>query len=148
MKVTRAENATNAFKSGLNCAQSVLTSYSKQFNFDKNLALQISSGFGGGMGRMQETCGAVTGAFMVFGIYNSGRYADDRESNESTVSMIQAFSQQFKSIYGTLDCRSLLKCDINTEEGQRFVKENKLNETVCEKCVADSIKIIDELISV
>lgn len=146
MKPTRTESATNAFKSGLNCAQSVLTTYSEKFNFDKNLALQISSGFGGGMGRMQETCGAVTGAFMVFGVYNANKFTKDSDSKESTNTMIQAFSEQFKSVHGTLDCKSLLNCDINTEEGQLFLQENKLNETVCEKCVADSIQIIDELI--
>lgn len=95
---------------------------------------------------MQETCGAVTGAFMVFGVYNANKFTKDSDSKESTNTMIQAFSEQFKSVHGTLDCKSLLNCDINTEGGQLFLQENKLNETVCEKCVADSIQIIDELI--
>lgn len=146
MKPTKAESATKAFKSGLNCAQSVLSAYSEELNFDQTLALQISSGFGGGMGRMQETCGAVTGAFMVFGIYNSNNSVDEHEIREQTNSMIQSFSQQFKSLHGTLDCGSLLNCDINTEEGQRFLRKNKLNETICENCVANSVKIIDQLI--
>lgn len=147
MKSTRAESATNAFKSGLNCAQSVLVTYSEQLNFDKNLSLHITSGFGAGMGRMQETCGAVTGAFMVFGIYNSQRPTDDKESKESTVSMIQEFSQQFKSIHGTLDCKTLLDCDLNTDEGQQIFEDNELGEKVCEKCVAYSTQIIDKLIT-
>lgn len=146
MKTTKAEKAIHAFKLGLNCAQSVLTAYSTKLNFDDKLALQISSGFGGGMGRLQETCGAVTGAFMVIGIYNSTKYPDNVERGNHTNTMIQSFSQEFKSIHGKLDCWSLLNCDINTKKGQRFAQENKLEETVCEKCVANSVQIIDRLI--
>jgi C_GCAxxG_C_C family probable redox protein len=59
----KEDKAIGLFKSGLNCAQSVLTAYAEELDFDKNLALSISCGFGGGMGRLQETCGAVTGSF-------------------------------------------------------------------------------------
>jgi hypothetical protein len=60
--------------------------------------------------------------------------------------MIQKFSKKFKSINGSIDCKSLLKCDLLTEEGQRFAKGNKLFETLCEKCISDSIRIVEELI--
>ena len=63
------EKAIRSFKSGLNCAQAVLTSYSDELKFDNNMALSVACGFGGGMGRLQETCGAVTGSFMVLGIH-------------------------------------------------------------------------------
>jgi len=60
--------AINSFRSGYNCAQSVLYAFKDDFDFDENLALDISVGFGGGMERLQEKCGAVTGAFMVMGL--------------------------------------------------------------------------------
>lgn len=69
MKVIE-EKAIVSFKAGLNCAQAVLTAYADDLSFDNNLALSVSCGFGGGMGRLQQTCGAVTGSFMVLGIYN------------------------------------------------------------------------------
>ena len=140
------DKVIDSFKSGLNCAQAVLTGYSDDLSFDNSLALNISCGFGGGMGRLQETCGAVTGSFMVLGIFNGKKYADNTDKKEVTYSMIQSFSEKFKSIHGTTDCRSLLKCDLRTEEGQRFAKENNLFETLCEKCITDSIRIIEELI--
>lgn len=71
---SREEKAIEPFRAGLNCAQAVLAAYSDDLNFDKNLALNISCGFGGGMGRIQETCGAVTGSFMVLSIYNGKKY--------------------------------------------------------------------------
>jgi len=135
-----------SFRAGLNCAQAVVTGFSGKLNFDSNLASGISCGFGGGMGRLQETCGAVTGSFMVLGIYNSKKYLLNQERKEETYSMIQEFSDRFKQLNGSTDCRSLLKCDLKTEEGNRFAKENNLFETVCEKCITDSIGIIEELI--
>jgi len=142
----KEENAIGNFRSGFNCSQAVITAYADDLSFDKNLALGISSGFGGGMGRMQETCGAVTGSFMVFGIYNSKKYADNNDKKEATYSLIQKFSEKFKLLHGALDCKSLLGCDLKTEEGQLFAKENRLFETLCENCISDSIRIVDELI--
>lgn len=140
------EKAINSFKSGLNCSQAVLSAYSDKLNFDNNLALSVACGFGGGMGRLQLTCGAVTGSFMVLGVYNCNKFADNTERKEKTYSMVQKFSEKFKKINGTTDCISLLKCDLKTDEGHRYAKDNNLFETVCEKCISDSISIINELI--
>lgn len=69
----RSEHAKELFLGGNNCAQSVLLSFAKDFGFSKELALKVSAGFGGGMGRVQGTCGAVTGAIMVLGIMKGKR---------------------------------------------------------------------------
>jgi len=140
------EKAIRTFRSGLNCAQAVITAYSEEMKFDNNLALSVSCGFGGGMGRLQETCGAVTGSFMVLGIFNCKKLTDNKDRKEATYSMIQKFSQEFKLINGTTDCLELLKCDLKTEEGNRFAKENNLFGTVCEKCISDSVRTINKLI--
>jgi C_GCAxxG_C_C family probable redox protein len=140
------EKAIRTFRSGLNCAQAVVTAYSDELKFDNNLALSVSVGFGGGMGRLQETCGAVTGSFMVLGIHNCKKLSDNKDRKEATYSMIQKFSQEFKLINGTTDCLELLKCDLKTEEGNLFAKENNLFETVCEKCISDSVRTINKLI--
>jgi C_GCAxxG_C_C family probable redox protein len=143
---SKQDKAISSFRSGLNCAQSVVTAYSDSLNFDKNLALGISCGFGGGMGRLQETCGAATGSFMVLGIYNCNLYSDNKERKEKTYAMVQKFSKEFKAIHGVMDCKSLLNCDLKTEEGHRYAIENKLFDSICEKCITDSIGIIDDLI--
>jgi C_GCAxxG_C_C family probable redox protein len=139
------EKAIRTFRSGLNCAQAVVTSYAEEMKFDNNMALSVSVGFGGGMGRLQETCGAVTGSFMVLGIFNCKKLTDNKDRKEATYSMIQKFSQEFKQINGTTDCLELLKCDLKTEEGNGYAKENNLFGTVCEKCISDSVRIINKL---
>ena len=142
----KVEKAIVTFRSGYNCAQSMVMTYAKELAFDESQVSAISVGFGGGMGRMQEKCGAVRGAFMVLGMYNSKKYADNLSRKMESYAMIQKFDDKFKSIHGATDCRSLLNCDINSEEGHHYAKENNLFEKVCEKCLADSVRLVDELI--
>ncbi len=142
-KITKA---LETFRSGRNCAQTVLITFTADLEVDSNLALDLSSGFGAGMGRLQETCGAVTGAFMVLGLYNSRICLTEDETKESTISMIQNFSKKFIRIHGVTDCKSLLKCDLKTEEGQKEYRQYHLSERVCEKCIQNSVSIVQELI--
>ena len=140
------ENAISLFTSGLNCAQAVLTAYSEKLNIDKNLAINISCGFGGGMGRLQETCGAITGAFMVFSIYNGKKYVENSVKKIMSYSMIQDFNSKFLEIHGTSICRELLNCDLTTKEGLEFMHKHDLSKNVCEKCIRSSVHLIEELI--
>ena len=140
------EEAIRLFRAGdLNCAQSLIAAFSDELHFDHDLALKISCGFGGGMGRLQKTCGAVTASFMVLGIVNCEKYSDYKVQKEKTCEMIQQFGKKFESLHGTMECKNLLNCDLNTEEGRRYRADNHLSESVCEKCISDSIGIIQEL---
>ena len=143
----KIEKALITFRSGYNCAQSVLIAYSEQLKFDNGLALSISTGFGGGMGRLQETCGAVTGAFMVLGVHNCRKYADNGDRKNKTYAMVQDFDRKFKALHKTTSCKELLGCDLKTPDGHKIFNENKLVETVCEKCITNSINILDELMA-
>ena len=143
--MNKSEKAVQTFDGGLNCAQSVLTPFLEKLNIDKSTVLKLSSGFGAGMGRLQETCGAMTGAYMVLGL-KYGKYQPDDDSNEKVVELIQEFTKRFKNEHQHTTCRDLLNCDLNTEEGQAYVEQNNLHEEVCSKCVGDSVKILEDLI--
>jgi C_GCAxxG_C_C family probable redox protein len=97
-----------------------------QFKLDEETALKISCGFGAGMGRAQETCGAVTGAYMVIGL----KYGKDKEK---IYSKVREFTEKFKTKYKTTNCKVLLDgCDFLTEEGQkRFKEESFINSIFC-----------------
>ena len=146
MKSKKEEIAIDTFKSGLNCAQSVLKAFSDDLNFDDHLALRMACGFGAGMGRLQETCGAVTGSFMVLGIFNCTKHPDNKDRKEKTYAMIQRFTDKFIAIHSTTNCKSLLNCDLRTEKGRQYAHDRQLYEIVCEKCISDSLRIINELI--
>lgn len=145
--MSREKKAIQSFKSGNNCAQSVLSTYADLFPFDQNYVVSLASGFGAGMGRLQETCGAVTGSFMVLGLYNGTKYSNNEKRKEATNQLIQAFSKDFTAEFGTLRCKTLINCDLNTAQGQKEFKERKLNENVCQKCISSAVKLTNQLIT-
>ncbi len=140
------ENAISTFRAGLNCSQAVVAAYADKLGYDKELALSVSTGFGGGMGRLQETCGVVTGAFMVIGIYNCQLHPDNLTRKEKSYAMIQEFNAMFIEIHISNKCKDLINCDLSTVEGRALAKENRLHETICEPCLASAVRILNKLI--
>jgi len=144
----RADRTLTAFRSGLNCSQSVLTAFTEDLNVDNNLALSLSCGFGAGMGRLQGTCGAVTGAFMAIGAYNCKKFTDNKQRKEETYAMVQKFNDRFVALNGATECRKLINCDLTTAEGRKYAHDHQMFENVCEKCIADSVNILEDFIVV
>ena len=133
----RIETAVSRFAEGFNCSQAVFSAYAE--GLETETALKIASGFGGGMGRMAETCGAVTGAMMVLGL-RFGAASPDREAKELIYARIREFADRFKARNGSLDCRDLLGCDISTPEGLRDRQESVYDDVpeVRAGCLRDS----------
>jgi C_GCAxxG_C_C family probable redox protein len=100
------------------------------------------------MGRMQQTCGAVTGAFMVLGILNFGKSDDINQVRESSYSMIQEFSKRFQHKHSSIECAALLNCDLKTDQGREYFSQNNLKETICEACVLSSVEILEQMIGI
>jgi C_GCAxxG_C_C family probable redox protein len=139
----RIESALSRFAAGFNCSQAVLSAYAE--GIDDETALKIASGFGGGMGRMADACGAVTGAFMVLGL-KFGHASSDREAKETIYARIRDFAERFKARNGSLVCRDLLGCDISQPEGLRRAADEKLSSVVCPKFVQDACEILEEML--
>lgn len=104
----KSEKAKELFKSGYNCSQSVLAVFCEEYGMDMETAMKISSSFGGGMGRMREVCGTVSGMFMAAGLAFSN--PDDTPSDKNThYKRIQELAQKFKDENGSIICRELLQ---------------------------------------
>ena len=139
--------AINKFNSGFNCAQSVLGIFANDLGIDDNTAMSITSGFGAGMGRLQKTCGAVTGAFMVLSYFSSQKNNENSDAKEEAIIKIREFNARFLQKNNTTDCQTLLNCDLNSKQGQEEYQIKNLRESVCEKCIRDSILITSELLT-
>ena len=107
----KAQRAKALFLEGYNCAQSTFLALSDLTGMDRQTALRLSSSFGGGMGRMREVCGAVTGMFMVVGILYGYDDAKDYEGKKDTYALVQELANQFKAETGSIICRELLGLD-------------------------------------
>lgn len=143
----RSENALQYYSNGFNCAQSVIATFADVLGVNEETAVRMSAGFGGGMGRMQETCGAATGAFMVIGFLR-GKYKEgDDESNDRTNKLIQEFSKRFTQEHGSVNCKALIKFDINTEDGIAEAKEADVFNKKCTYFVKTAVELLEDIIA-
>lgn len=143
--MNRSENAEDLFLSGYNCAQSVVLSFADDLKFSKELAQKMAAGFGGGMGKQQETCGAVTGAIMVLGLLKGEEVNNNDELKASAYGAVKDLTRDFVAVYKTTQCRELIGCDLNTPEGSAKFKEEKIMENVCSGCVKKAVQIVESL---
>ena len=144
---TRKEMAMEKFLGGYNCAQSVFYGFYKDFSIDGNTALKIACGFGAGMGRKQEVCGAVTGGIMVIGLKHGRGENDDREVTLSAYAKVRELMDRFSGKHGTFICRQLLPgCDMSTEEGQKYFKDYDLHNKTCRFYVESVIEILEDIL--
>lgn len=141
----RSEKAKELFLSGYNCAQSVMLSFADDLKFSKELAQKVAAGFGGGMGKRQETCGAVTGAIMVLGLLRGEEVNNNEELKTTAYSAVKDLVHDFVAIYKTTNCRDLTGCDLNTPEGAAKFREEKIMENTCAGCVEKAVQIIENL---
>ena len=144
--MNKIDEAVKCFKDGYNCSQAVFSTYCEQFGLDRDTALKISCPFGGGMARMGGTCGAVTGAFMVIGLKEGKHLPDDNEAKETTYRHVREFTEKFEEIYGSIQCKDILNCDINTENGRKFASEHGLFENICPGFVCDAARILEDVL--
>ncbi|MGD2086489.1 MAG: C-GCAxxG-C-C family protein [Candidatus Aminicenantes bacterium] len=142
----KVEEAVAYFEKGFVCSQAVLVIYAESLGLKPEIALPIADAFGLGMGGMAETCGAVTGAFMVIGLKYGRVHADDAEAKEKTRRLIKEFVKQFKNRHGSITCKTLLDVDISTDDGMKAANEKGLFEINCLKFVRDTVEILENLI--
>ena len=138
----RVEKTIALFKEGFSCSQAVMGAYCERFDLDKETAIKLSAGFGGGM-KMAGTCGALTGGFMVIGLKHGHSEAEDKEGKKRLGALIKDFKARFKKRAGSLACRELMNCDISTQEGHRLANEMDLFSVVCPKAVRAAAQILE-----
>ncbi len=144
--MTRVDKAVELFKGGFSCSQAMLTAFAPEFNMDDITALKVASAFGGGMAHTGETCGAVTGAFMVIGLKYGRTKVDDTDAKEKVYRLSAQFISKFRMKHSSIICKEILGHDISTEQGQQQISENELGKTICPDLVQTAAEILEEII--
>jgi C_GCAxxG_C_C family probable redox protein len=145
--MNKSEQAISKFVGGYNCAQSVFHAFCEDLGMDQDTALKISCGFGGGMGRNGEVCGAVTGGIMALGARHGRGENEERTATEMTYAKTRELMDQFALRHGTCLCRELLNgSDLRTEDGRKYFAENDLLNKVCKPCVQSAVEILETII--
>ena len=140
---SKIQNAVACFNDGFNCSQAILSTYCEELGLDKKTALQIACGLGAGMGRLQETCGAVSGAYLLIGLKYGMFSKEDNLAREKTYALVKEFAQLFEERNTTTNCRKLL--DIDLVNGDRQTAAERV-KTICPKMVQDAAEIIEKLL--
>ena len=143
--MTKREKALRLFEEGYNCAQSVFGAFCEDLGLDFDTAIKFSSAFGGGMGRLREVCGAVSGMFMVLSVKDGYTSPTAKEEKMELYKKVQALASEFKEKNGgTYICRELLE---NVKTTQGHVPEDRTAEYYharpCLKYVGDAAEIME-----
>lgn len=110
-----ASRAVELFKSGYNCAQSVFGAFGDETGLPFETAMILSSGFGGGMGRLREVCGAVTGGIMVLGLLFSSPEVPSQMEKSKVYERTQRLAKTFEKEFDSYLCRDLLGLDLKND---------------------------------
>lgn len=134
--------AVSLFDTGYSCSQSVLLVFADRFGMDEETAKRIASTFGGGMGRLREKCGAVTGAFMVLGLAYGNTSPEDMKTKLAAYQKVRELNQRFEGIHGTSICSELLKKHATQTE----VTARKHHKIICRRLVGDAVGILYDML--
>jgi C_GCAxxG_C_C family probable redox protein len=141
----RIQQAEQRFSEGYACSQAIFSTYCEAFDLDPKIALGLSAGLGGGI-CMGKTCGAVTGAILVLGLFMAESNPETNEGRKKIKQSVIAYLDTFKKMNGSTECEHLLSTNISTPEGMQFALDNNLFTTICPKFINDSSAILEELL--
>lgn len=138
--------AAELFMQGYNCAQAVTVAFSDVTGLDKETSAKIASSFGGGMGRMREVCGAVSGMLMVAGLLYG--YDDPKAdaAKKELYNLVQAQAGAFREEVGSIICREILKNPSSDTNPSPRTAEYYAQRP-CARMVFTAAKILDDYIA-
>lgn len=143
----RKEKAMALFEEGYNCAQAVFLAFEDLHGIDRKTAAALSSSFGGGMGRLREVCGSVSGMFMTAGVLYGYDDPKDREAKAEHYARIQELAGLFEQQNGSIVCRELLGLSVKRESPvpQERTKEY-YKKRPCRELVGCAAEILERYI--
>ena len=143
-----AEQARTLFRMGYNCAQAVFCAFATDMGLEPEAAARLASSFGGGMGRMRETCGALSGALMALGALRGYSDVDDPAAKSAHYRLVRELAGRFRERNGSMVCRELLK-DVKTTPGGEPEPRTPAYyaSRPCLRLVGEAAALLDELLA-
>jgi C_GCAxxG_C_C family probable redox protein len=146
MTTDSALMADQLHTAGFNCSQSVFAALAPELGLDQETALKIAAPFGGGISRMGETCGAVTGALMAIGL-KEGFSEPDPAAKERIYQIGRQLLARFSELHASTRCRDLLGCDLSTPEGLAKARQRGVFKNQCPVYVKDAVQIASGMLA-
>lgn len=150
MATVHEEKAGELFLAGYNCAQAVFAAFCDLTGIDEKTALRLSSSFGGGVGRLREMCGAVSGMVMVVGVLYGYDDATANRAKAELYTRVQELANRFREENGSYICRELLGLGAGAHDdpSKPSVRDAQfLKKRPCPMLVRDAARLLDEYLS-
>lgn len=141
-----ADKAVALFEEGYNCSQAVFGAFAGEYNLDKDLAMRIAASFGGGMGRMREVCGTVSGMLLVAGLETGAVVGADRNQKAENYAEVQALAELFREQNGSIICRELLGLDKTANNALSHVPEERTEAYYRKRPCPELVKCAAEIL--
>lgn len=143
----RVEKAIKIFHpDNCSCSQAMAVAFGPAAGLDEATARAVGRGFGGGISAHGLTCGAVTGAIMVLGVYAGRIEPDDKKAKQKAYELAHEFTRRFKDRHRTITCKELIGLDLSTEEGRKLNSDMKVTRTRCPAFVRTAAEILDDML--
>lgn len=143
--MNKTEKALQLFKI-LNCNQAVFATFGPGYGVSEELCIKLGLSYGGGMGRQGKTCGVVTGAYFVIGLWASGQSNELQEQKHIAAQKVKEFNHLFIRQYKYLECKDLLGLDFSIPEEAIKIKEQNLSDTLCPKFVGKAVDLLEKIL--
>lgn len=143
--MTRKETAIQSFLDGYNCSQCMILAFKDLISIDLETALKIASPFGGGMGRLREVCGSVSGMFMILGYVDGYTEPADYEGKKALYGHVQELARRYEEANGSIICRDLLGLTVKKEDAapERRTEEYYKKRPCAEK-IGSAAEILEQ----
>jgi C_GCAxxG_C_C family probable redox protein len=146
VNMTKSDEAYASFMSRFTCSSAVFSAFSHELGLNPDTAKKIACGFGAGISRTGNICGAVSGALMVIGLKYGKTQADDETATEKTRDLVRRFIQEFTEKNGSVNCTKLLGYDLSDPEVFSAARDSGLFRTKCPGYVRDSADILERIL--
>ena len=146
--MTRKEKAMQSFLDGYNCAQCMMLAFEDMLTIDLDTALKIASPFGGGMGRLREVCGSVSGMFMVLGFVKGYNEPGNYEGKKELYEHVQELARRYEEANGSIICRDLLGLNVKKEEAAPEKRtEEYYKKRPCAEKIGSAAEILEQYLN-
>jgi C_GCAxxG_C_C family probable redox protein len=144
--MTKSDDALASFRIGFTCSSAVFSAFSPDLGLDPDTAKKIACGFGAGISKTGNICGAVSGAIMVIGLKYGKKKRGDDAATEKTRSLVRTFTREFTRRHGSVCCTELLGCNLSIPDQYEKARDSKLFVTKCPEFVSDAAAILEKIL--
>jgi C_GCAxxG_C_C family probable redox protein len=138
--------ATESFKNGFNCAQSIVSAFAPAVGISRELSLKLATGLGAGVNYNGNTCGAVLGSYIILGLHYGIDTIGDEEGKKRFHELAEKFTQEFLKSHDSINCKELLKADVSNPEDLQKLREENVFKEFCPKVVKKAASILEKIL--